>query len=168
MQPHMTSGLRANQHTHAPTRHAEPVIEATEERALSKGRPSKPLLGALPLARLIPQDIHSVMDYANGFVTGLGVTSHDSRARLASMILGPSVIGVSLMTDYRLSVAKVLPIEAHEIADYGWGLAAMTLPFALGYWRTAPRVAVSHLVAGAGTILSALLTDYRAYRKRSR
>ena len=25
--------------------------------------PSKPLLGALPLARLIPQDVHSVMDY---------------------------------------------------------------------------------------------------------
>lgn len=166
MNPHPSIHLRANQHTPGLPRHDEPV-EATQERALSKGRPSKPLLGALPLVRLIPQDVHSIMDYANGAMTGLGVTSDDNAAKLASVVLGASVIGVSLVTDYRLSVAKVLPIEAHEVADYGWGLTAIALPFVLGYWKRSPAVALTHVIAGAGTILSSLMTDYRAYRKRT-
>lgn len=166
MNPHPSIHLRANQHTPALFRHEEPV-EATQERTLSKGRPSKPLFGALPLARVIPQDVHSIMDYANGAITGLGVTSDDNAAKLASAVLGASVIGVSLVTDYRLSVAKILPIEAHEVADYGWGMTAIALPFVLGYWKRSPMVAMSHIIAGAGTILSALITDYRAYRKRA-
>jgi hypothetical protein len=39
------------------------------------------------------------------------------------------------MTDYRLSVAKVIPIEAHEVIDHAWGLAAIAAPFVLGYWK---------------------------------
>ncbi|MBA2544616.1 MAG: hypothetical protein H0V17_33545, partial [Deltaproteobacteria bacterium] len=36
--------------------------DVPRDRALSQGAPSKPLFNALPLARLIPQDVHSVMD----------------------------------------------------------------------------------------------------------
>jgi hypothetical protein len=90
----------------------------------------------------------------------------DPRAKLASAILATSVVGVSLLTDYRLSLAKVIPIEMHEVADHAWGLTAITLPFALGYWKTSPKVAMMHIVAGAGTILSSLFTDYRAYKRR--
>lgn len=141
--------------------------EAATERTLSHGAPAKPVLG-LPLARLIPQDLHSVMDYANGVATGLGMVldDDDPRAKLGSAILASSVIGVSLLTDYRLSLAKVIPIEMHEVADHAWGLTAITLPFALGYWKTSPKVAMMHIVAGAGTILSSLLTDYRSYKRR--
>jgi hypothetical protein len=145
----------------------EKPTDSATDRTLSHGAPSKPILG-LPLARLIPQDIHSVMDYGNGLVTGLGMVMDDDdpRAQLASAILATSVIGVSLLTDYRLSLAKVIPIEMHEVADHAWGLTAITLPFALGYWKTSPKVAMMHIVAGAGTILSSLLTDYRAYKRR--
>lgn len=34
-----------------------------EDRPLSHGTPSRPLLG-LPIARVIPQDVHTVIDYA--------------------------------------------------------------------------------------------------------
>lgn len=144
-----------------------PVIledeERIEERPSSKGIPSKPLLGFLPIARLIPQDVHSVMDYVDAISTGSGaLLSNDPRVKLASVLLGASVAGVSLITDYRLSVAKILPIEVHEAADHLWGVSAIALPFVLGYWKTSPKVAMIHVAMGIGTCIASLFTDYRA------
>jgi hypothetical protein len=131
---------------------------------LGRGIPSKPLLNALPLARLIPQDVHSVMDYVDGAIVGAGafMTSCPS-ARAASCLLGGSGIAVSALTDYRLSLAKVIPIEAHEVIDYGFGVSAIAAPFVFGYYKTAPLVAAMHIATGVGTILTSLFTDYRAY-----
>ena len=84
------------------------------------------------------------------------------------MILGSSAIGVSLYTDYRLSVAKVIPIEVHETIDYAWGALAIAAPFVLGYWKTSPTVGLMHVLSGVGTILSSAFTDYRAWRGRGR
>jgi hypothetical protein len=138
------------------------------ERSLSQGEPSKPLFGVLPISRLIPQDVHSVMDYANSAAAGTGaLLCDDPAAQIASIALAASAAGVSALTDYRLSVAKVIPIEAHEVVDHVWGIAAIAAPFVLGYWKRAPTVALMHVIAGAGTILSSLFTDYRSY-KRSR
>jgi hypothetical protein len=131
---------------------------------LSRGIPSEPLLGRLPLAGLIPQDVHSIVDYGNGIAVGSGITSRDPRAKLASIVLAASVVGVSALTDYRLSVAKVIPIEAHEAIDHLWGLSAIAAPFVFGYWKTSPKIAVTHVVTGVATILASLVTDYRAYR----
>jgi hypothetical protein len=133
---------------------------------LSYGAPSHPLLGVLPLSRIIPQDVHSVADYANGVTTGAGFfLCSDPRAKVASAVLGASVIGVSLLTDYRLSAFKVVPIEAHEAIDHIWGASAILAPFVLGYWKTAPKVALSHIVSGASTILASLFTDYRSVKR---
>ena len=145
-----------------------PTLDARmQRRTASVGAPSRPVLG-LPLARLIPQDVHSIMDYANGLmVASCMMTTDDRNARLASVVLASSVIGVSAVTDYRLSLAKVIPIEAHEVIDHGWGLAAIVAPFALGYWKRAPHVALMHVVAGVGTIVSSLITDYRAFSRRT-
>lgn len=137
-----------------------------EDRPLSKGAPSKLLLGALPISRLIPQDVHSVLDYTDGVAVGTGaLMTDDPAARIASIALAASTIGVSAITDYRLSAAKIVPIETHEVVDYVWGIAAIAAPFVLGYWKRAPRVALTHVVAGAGRLLSSLLTDYRSYKR---
>jgi len=154
-----------NGHPRKSRRRGATQASATHEHPLSQGTPSRPLLGALPLARLIPQDVHSMLDYANGAATtGLAFGTDCPRARAASLALGTSYTAVSLLTDYRLSVAKVIPIETHEALDYAWGAAAIAAPFVLGYWKTAPRVALAHALAGASTILGSLVTDYRAYR----
>jgi hypothetical protein len=147
-----------------------PMFDEVEDRTLSRGLPARTLLGGLPLARLIPQDVHSIMDYMNGVATGAGAVLHDNdpAAMAASLILGGSIIGVSLMTDYRLSVAKVIPIEVHETLDYAWGAMAIAAPFVLGYWKSSPTVGLMHVISGAGTILASLVTDYRAWRGRGR
>ncbi|HYO96305.1 MAG TPA: hypothetical protein VER33_17420 [Polyangiaceae bacterium] len=137
---------------------------AREDRAtLSEGIPSAPLLGALPVARVIPQDVHSVMDYVNAAGAGAGaLMTDDPQARAASLVLGCSGAAVSAITDYRLSVAKLVPIEAHEVIDYLWGISAMAAPFVLGYHKRAKAVAATHFVLGMGTVLASLVTDYRA------
>lgn len=134
------------------------------------GIPSMPLLG-LPVRRLVPQDVHSVMDYAGGLsllAAGL-LTSHPA-AKATAFALGGGIIGTSLLTDYRLSLAKVVPIEVHEASDYAVGLAAAILPTALGYRssRTARLASWIQVAVGLSTIAASLFTDYRAVRGRGR
>jgi hypothetical protein len=135
---------------------------------MSVGTPSKPLLGRLPLARWIPQDYHSFGDYGGGLaMAACAVATDDRAAHLASAALASSVLGVSAITDYRISAAKIIPIEAHEALDHVWGLAAIAAPFVLGYWKTAPKIAIAHVAAGVSVIIGSLLTDYRAYSHRT-
>jgi hypothetical protein len=136
-------------------------------RTLSKGAQAPKLFGVLPIARLIPQDIHSVMDYVDGLSVASGALLDDNTAAFtASVALGASAIATSLMTDYRLSAMKLIPIRTHEVIDHVWGLSCIAAPFVLGYWKKAPRVAMTHVMTGAMNILLSLFTDYRAYRRR--
>jgi hypothetical protein len=131
--------------------------------APSRELASRPLFGVLPLKRVIPQDVHSVADYASALTVGAASLFACSRAaKIAGMALGAGGIGVSATTDYRLSVAKVIPIEAHEAIDHLWGLAAIAAPFVLGYAKKDPIVAAVHVATGASVILASLFTDYRA------
>ncbi|MEO7094168.1 MAG: hypothetical protein ABI175_13015 [Polyangiales bacterium] len=129
----------------------------------SRELPSRPLLGKLPVARVVPQDVHSVIDYANALgALSTAIFADSTTAKIAGAALGASGATVSLLTDYRLSVAKIIPIEAHEAIDHGWGLLAIAAPFALGYYRKDPATAALHVMLGASTILVSLFTDYRA------
>jgi hypothetical protein len=125
--------------------------------------PSTPLFGVLPLARVIPQDVHSVLDYSNALISAAPVFFAESvEARFASLALGGSLLSVSALTDYRLSLLNVIPIEVHEILDYVWGASAIAAPFVLGYYKKAPIAAALQIACGALSILGSLFTDYRA------
>jgi hypothetical protein len=133
----------------------------TLRRELGQGRPSRPLLGVLPLRRVVPQDVHSVMDYGGGAtLMAVGLLCDDPAARGLGLAVGGAAIATSLMTDYRLSLAKVVPIEAHEAADYLVAAAAIAGPFAFGYRSKTARWL--HAAVGVTTLLASLFTDYRA------
>jgi hypothetical protein len=125
--------------------------------------PSKPLLGVLPLARIVPQDVHSVLDYVHsaGFLLSAKL-ARTKRASAVGVALGVGLGGASAITDYRLSAAKVLPIEIHEGLDYAGGLTAIAAPFVLGYVRKDPIAALVHIGLGIATVVTSLVTDYRA------
>jgi len=125
--------------------------------------PSKPLFGALPIARVVPQDVHSVLDYVHtaGFFASAKL-ARTGRARAVGIALGLGLGGASAITDYRLSAAKVLPIELHETLDYAGGLTAIAAPFVLGYVKKDTIAALLHIGLGIGTIVTSLFTDYRA------
>jgi hypothetical protein len=153
----------------------EPEVRAVAEDVLFNARrlgssladsleiPSRPLFGVLPIARVIPQDAHAMGDYLHGVLT-LGPVFYADGAlpRVASAILGTSVLGVSAITDYRLSVANVIPIEVHEVLDYAWGAAAIAAPFVFGYVKKSPLTAAMHIGAGVMSIVVSLFTDYRS------
>lgn len=143
-----------------------PVVQRAARRVFNRGAdagfPSMPLLGVLPLKRLIPQDIHSVSDYVGALGVGvLAMSSGTSRGRIAGWMLTLSGMGVSLVTDYRLSLKKWVPIEVHEAIDYVWSLATIASPWLFGYAKKAPAVALGQVMAGLGYIAISALTDYR-------
>lgn len=137
-------------------------------RRLSVGEPARKVLG-LPLARFIPQDVHSVGDYLHGaLAVGLAAFADETETKIACATLGAAAIGVSLLTDYRLSVAKWIPIEVHEVIDHAWGAMNIAAPFVFGYRRRDPVVSAVQVGMGAMNILVSLFTDYRAYRRPAR
>jgi len=127
--------------------------------------PSKPLFGKLPLARVIPQDVHSVLDYVHtaGFLLSAKLAT-TARGRAVGLALGAGLGGASAVTDYRLSAAKVLPIELHEGLDYVTGLVAIAAPFVLGYAKKDPLAAMIQVGLDIGTLVTSAITDYRAER----
>lgn len=127
--------------------------------------PSKPVLGMLPLARVVPQDVHSVLDYVHsaGFLASAAL-ARTGRARAVGIALGVGLGGTSLVTDQRFSAVKALPIETHEEVDYVTGVVAIAAPFLLGYAKKDPLAAMLHVGLGLGTLVTSLLTDYRAYK----
>jgi hypothetical protein len=137
-----------------------------DDRPLSHGVPARSLAG-LPLARAIPQDVHSIIDYATALaVVVAGFVAGGRRARIGCSMLGGAGVVQSLVSDYRLSAVKLMPIELHEARDYVWGAVNIAAPFALGY-RKRDRVASTvQMIAGATVILAALFTDYRGWKRR--
>ncbi len=129
-------------------------------------RRSHPLVGVLPLGRIVSQDVHSLIDYAVGIVavTAPFFGRRTTRSRVVGASLAGAILGVSAVSDYRLSVKKLVPIEAHEIVDYAFGAVAITSPFLFNYWRRSPVAAAAHVACGALVVLKSLLTDYRATR----
>ena len=140
-------------------------IRIEDDRRLGRGRTSRPLLGVLPLARLLPQDAHSVIDYAGSLFVGCcALFTAVPEARLASVALMAVGLVVSLCTDYRFSLFKIVPIEGHEAMDYLLGLAMIVSPFLLGYHTAAPLVAGLHVASGLALWGMATITDYRGFR----
>jgi hypothetical protein len=135
------------------------------DRSAAAGIPAMPLLGKLPLRRIIPQNLHSVLDYQGALiVAGVGLLSGSVVARTAGLVLGSADLGVSLLTDYRLSLRKVIPIEVHEAIDYVWSIGVIAAPFLLGYSRRSRLATWVNVLVGASTIVASLFTDYRAQR----
>ena len=144
------------------------VLARVDKSELSTGVPSKSFLG-LPIKRVIPQDVHSLLDYAGGAAGMLAALSAKTvRARMANTSLAAASTGVSAVTDYKLSLVKLIPIEVHEAIDYVWGISNVVAPFALGYYRKDKAVSLLQTALGAGVIVASLFTDYRAFsRSRS-
>jgi hypothetical protein len=132
------------------------------DRSAAAGVVSRPLAGGLPLRRWLPQDAHSLLDIAAGLAVALaGRLSGDRRAQSVGGLLGLKLVGTTLLTDSRLTLSRLVPIELHELVDYGWGLATVAAPFVGGYARKAPGTAVVHVLAGTAVLLGSLVTDYR-------
>jgi hypothetical protein len=120
---------------------------------------------ALSLAPIIPMNVHAAAEYtgALALIAAPLLFGWRGPAAAVSVASGAATLGTSLMTDYDLSLAKVIPIQVHAMADYlNGGLLALA-PAACGYSGSAPGR--FHMMLGLGIVGMSLLTAYRPSRR---
>jgi hypothetical protein len=109
--------------------------------------------------RFIPTRVHGAVDYLTGlvlimapFVLGF---ADNGPAQWVPMVLGAAILVMSLMTDYELSLAKVIPMPVHLGVDAAGGLLLAASPWLFGF---ADQVFWPHLIIGILEIGAALMT----------
>ncbi len=112
------------------------------------------------VARLIPTRVHGVLDYAMGLLLVVspwlfGFSDTDAATWIA-ILVGAAVVLASLVTDYELSLAKIIPMRAHLGLDILSGVFLAVSPWLFGF---ADEHWWFFLFAGIAEIGAGILTD---------
>jgi hypothetical protein len=107
--------------------------------------------------------LHGVLDYTTSATVALAprLLGFPRPARRLCDSLAASYTGVSAITDYPLSVKRVLPFKAHGAVEVAIGAALPAMPFLLGF---SDHRAARNFCFGltAVTAVVAALTDWNA------
>ncbi|MDR3606282.1 MAG: hypothetical protein P4M08_02755 [Oligoflexia bacterium] len=111
----------------------------------------------------ISLDTHNVLDYVAGFALIGGPYlfgfSDIYTARNTFMGLGALLIAYSLITRYRYSVLKIVPVGVHMAMDVILGIAVMGAPFLFSYDVLLTRFQYAiHFVYGLAAVGLVVLT----------
>ena len=106
--------------------------------------------------QLIPTKVHGALDYLSGLLLiaspWLFNFANGSFAQWVPIIVGVAILLASLITDYELSVAKVLPMRTHLALDVLSGATLAASPWLFGFaeWVFWPHVLLGIAEIGAG------------------
>jgi len=111
------------------------------------------------LAGMIPTRIHGMLDYLMGILLivspWLFGFSDSNTATWTAVVVGVLIIGTSLITDYELSVANIVPMRAHLGLDVLLGAFLVVSPWLLGFadenWWWFVVAGVAEIGAGLAT-----------------
>ena len=111
------------------------------------------------LAGMIPTRIHGMLDYLMGILLivspWLFGFSDSNTATSTAVVVGVLIIGTSLITDYELSVANIVPMRAHLGLDVLLGAFLVVSPWLLGFadenWWWFVVAGVAEIGAGLAT-----------------
>lgn len=118
---------------------------------------------------MISLTTHNVLDYVIGaflvFAPALFGFSEVDAARNTFLTLGFALIIYSLLTQYRYSIVKWIPVGVHMALDVALGVIVMLAPWAVGYNNAlTPGQTTLHFVLGIGAIVLVIATRTRASR----
>lgn len=119
--------------------------------------------------KVFSPETHGVLDYVTGasllvLPTLLDLPDESKNASLILRASGAAILVQSLMTDYKLGVAKLLPFRVHLGNDVVLSLAMAASPFLFGFRNEkVAKTWLPHVVIGMYAFVTALLT----YRKDS-
>jgi hypothetical protein len=122
----------------------------------------------MSLVRLLPAWLHAIADYAVGLsliVVALAVGG-SSGAVGTGIVVGATVLVVSMLTKYPLGVAKVLPFTVHSAGDYLAATLLVAAPWVLNFNDGDGGLTVFYLVAGIAVLAVSLITNYQYSPKR--
>ena len=115
--------------------------------------------------RIFSTKTHGVLDYLTGAALlaapkALGLEDVPSSSR-ALKLAGGGATAYSLLTDYELGVAKVLPMPVHLALDAASGALLASSPWLFGFARNGARYWLPHVLVGAQEIFAAATTRTR-------
>jgi hypothetical protein len=117
----------------------------------------------MSLIRLLPAWLHAVADYAVGglLVVAALVVGGSAGAVGTGVVVGVTVLVVSMLTKYPLGVVKVLPFTIHSAGDYLAAALLFTGPFVLNFNEGDSGLTALYLASGAAVLAVSLITNYQ-------
>ena len=110
--------------------------------------------------RVIPTRTHGILDYLVGVVLIIAPWlfgfSDGGPEMWVPIILGAGLILYSLLTNYELGVARVIPMSTHLLLDIASGIVLAVSPWIFGF---ADEIWWPHVVVGILEILAGLMTQ---------
>src|SRR2546423_15432575 len=122
----------------------------------------------MSLVRLLPARFHAIADYAVGaLLIIVAVAVGGSAGAVATgIVVGVTVLAVSMLTKYPLGVVKVLPFTVHSAGDYLAAALLVISPFALSFNDSDTGLSVFYVIAGVAVLAVSLITNYQYSPKR--
>jgi SPW repeat len=113
--------------------------------------------------RFLSTRAHGVIDYLTGilllaapYLFGFATGGPE---QWVSMAIGAGILVMSLITDYELSIARLIPMPAHLAVDGLGGALLAASPWLFGF---SDRVYLPHLIVGLFEIGTSLMTRTRS------
>src|SRR4051794_39889571 len=115
------------------------------------------------MQRPITPRMHGMLDYPVGIVLVaapwiFGFSDVGGAAVAVPIVIGALVLGQSLITNYPLSIARLLPLRAHLMMDVLAGIVLAASPWIFGFSDRGTNAWLPHLLVGLGLIGSGLMT----------
>jgi hypothetical protein len=123
----------------------------------------------MSIVRFLPAWFHALADYAVGLALIIvAVTVGGSAGAVATgIVVGATVLAVSMLTRYPLGVAKVLPFTIHSAGDYLAAGLLLAAPWALNFHSGDTGLTAVYTVAGLAVLAVSLVTNYQYNPKRT-
>jgi hypothetical protein len=122
----------------------------------------------MSLVRLLPAWFHAIADYAVGLaliVVALA-TGGSTGAVATGVVVGATVLAVSMLTKYPLGVVKALPFTVHSAGDYLAAALLLAAPWTLNFADGDSGLTAFYVVAGIAVLAVSLITNYQYSPKR--
>jgi hypothetical protein len=122
----------------------------------------------MSLIRLLPASLHAVADYAVGALLILvaALSGGSAGAVGTGIVVGATVLVVSMFTKYPLGVVKVLPFTVHSAGDYLAAALLIAAPFTLHFSSGESGLTAFYIAAGLAVLAVSLITNYQYSPKR--
>lgn len=123
----------------------------------------------MSLIKLLPAWFHAVADYAVGaLLIAVALIAGGSAGAVATgVVVGATVLVVSMLTRYPLGVAKVLPFPVHSGGDYLAAALLLIAPYTLHFSGSDKGLTAFYLAAGIAVLAVSLITNYQYSPKRN-
>jgi hypothetical protein len=149
-----------------PTKPPDHPIQGLAPKSGQENIPTKGL--TVSLVRLLPAWFHAIADYAVGATLIIVALAAGGPGKVVGtgVVVGVTVLIVSMLTRYPLGVVKVLPFTVHSAGDYLAAALLVIAPFALSFNSSNTAMSVFYIVAGAAVLAVSLITNYQYSPKR--